>query len=59
MANLNTYDEFTVLHLKSNDVNRTFQELISRSVVIHDDQRMGALYIQAHLEKCFPIQGFQ
>jgi hypothetical protein len=46
-----TYDEFSVLELNSNDTNKAFQETINKSIVVYDEKKVGALYIQAHLEK--------
>jgi Domain of unknown function (DUF4283)/Zinc knuckle len=54
-----TSDTFSVLELKSTDTNKAFQETISRSNVVFDEKRVGALYIQAHLEKRFPIPNFR
>jgi hypothetical protein len=54
-----TYDEFSVLEQNSNDTNNVFQETLNRSIVVFDEKKVGALYIQAHLEKRFPIPNFR
>jgi Domain of unknown function (DUF4283)/Zinc knuckle len=58
-SKMNKADEYAMLHFTSNDTNKAFQETIAKSVVIFDERQMGALYIQAHLEKRFLIQGFR
>jgi hypothetical protein len=57
MTNSDNADEYAMLRFVSNNGNRDLQETLNRSVVITDERRMGALYIQAHLTRVFPISG--
>jgi hypothetical protein len=51
-------DEYTVIRFTPNDENNSLQEVLLRSIVIVDEQNLGALYIQAHLQQRFPFPRF-
>jgi hypothetical protein len=56
---LDNADNYAIFKFISYDENKLFQEIISRSAVIHDECKMVALYIQAHLEKDVHFPGLQ
>jgi hypothetical protein len=39
-------DEYVMLQFTSNDTNKAFHETIAKSVVIYDEQKMGALLLK-------------
>jgi Domain of unknown function (DUF4283)/Zinc knuckle len=51
-------DEYALLQFTPNDANKDLQEVLNRSIMIHDERSLGALYIQAHLQQRFNFPGF-
>jgi Zinc knuckle len=51
-------DEYAMIRFVPNDENKDLQEVLFRSIVIVDERKLGALYIQAHLQQRFPFPGF-
>jgi Zinc knuckle len=43
-------DEYAMVRFVPNDENKDLQEVLFRSIVIVDERKLGALYIQAHLQ---------
>jgi Domain of unknown function (DUF4283) len=52
-------NEYAMLNLLSNDDNEDLLLTLSRSIIISDVRQMGALYIQAHMEKKYLVSGFK
>jgi hypothetical protein len=51
-------NKLPVLKFYSNPENRKFKETIRSSLVFHDAQGLGPIFIQTHLRKLYPIQGW-
>jgi hypothetical protein len=59
MSQFSEANDYTLLQFYSNLENESFINTPNRSLIISDDRKMGALYIQAHLEKKFSLFDFQ
>jgi hypothetical protein len=47
-----------MLKFYSTPINRKFRNSIRNSIVLHDEQGLGPIFLQTHLQKLFPIQGW-
>jgi hypothetical protein len=47
-----------VLKYYLNPANRKFRNSIRNNIVLHDEQGLCPIFIQTHLHKVFPIQGW-
>jgi Domain of unknown function (DUF4283) len=51
-------DEYALLQFTPNDANKDLQEVLNRSIIVHDEHNLEALYIEAHLQQRFNFLGF-